>query len=75
MNFEGTRSPARCVLRLVGGFAVYFALNTLLKLPFSDELLESAMAAAFAIRFFRYCIVIFCALGVYPMLFGRIKKV
>ena len=38
------------VLRLVGGIAVYFALNTLLKLPFSAEFLESATIGAFLVR-------------------------
>ena len=61
-------------LRMVGGFAVYFGLNTLLKLPFSKEFLEQPVMAAFLVRTVRYAIVVFVMLAVYPMLFGKVIK-
>lgn len=69
VNFENTRSPLRSILRVVGGVAVFFGLNTLLKLPFSSEFLNSGTTAAFLIRTLRYTIVIFTDIGVYPLLF------
>ena len=74
VNFKETRSVVRIVLRIVGGGALYFGLNTLLKMPFSKELLESATMLSFLIRTVRYAIIIFILIGVYPMIFDRIKK-
>jgi len=74
VNFRPTRKPLECVLRILGGGALYFILNTLMKLPFSEEFLESATPAQFAFRFIRYTIIIFLDLGVYPMLFNLIDK-
>ena len=69
VNFENTRSPLRSVLRVLGGIAVFFGLNTLLKLPFSSEFLNSGTTAAFLVRMLRYTLVIFVDIGVYPLLF------
>lgn len=69
VRFENTRNLVRCILRVLGGAAIYLALNKLLKLPFSGEFLESATMAAFLVRTVRYAVVIFVDLGVYPMLF------
>ena len=69
VRFENTRNLLRCVLRVIGGGAVYFGLNVLLKLPFTSELLDSGTFAAYLIRTLRYTVVIFVAIGVYPMLF------
>ena len=55
--------------------ALYFGLNTLLKLPFPKELLESATLAAYLIRTTRYAVIIFIDLGVYPMLFKLTAKI
>ena len=73
VKFENTRSPLFMVLRLVGGVGAFFALNTLLKLPFSSEFLESGTAAAFAVRSIRYAVVIFSVIGLYPMLFRVVE--
>ena len=59
----------------LGGGAVYFALNTLLKLPFPKELLEAGNFAAHLIRTGRYAIVIFVVIAVYPMLFKLTAKI
>ena len=77
VRFENTRSILRCILRTVGGGLVYFGLNTLLKLPFPKELLEAGDLTAHLIRTVRYAIVIFGAVGVYPLLFkftGKLWK-
>ena len=57
------------ILRALGAFAIYFGLNTLLKLPFSNDFLNSASIRALLIRTARYTINMFVILGVYPMAF------
>lgn len=74
VNFKETTNMIESVLRVAGGGALYFALNKLLKLPFPEELLESATMPSFLIRMGRYAIIIFVLMGVYPMIFERIKK-
>ncbi len=74
VRFENTRSILRSILRTVGGGLVYFGLNTLLKLPFPKELLEAGDLTAHLIRTVRYAIVIFGAVGVYPLLFKLTGK-
>ena len=71
VRFENTRVWYKCVLRLLGGFALFLGLNALLKLPFSHDLLSSGTFAAFMIRFFRYVAVTFVIVGLYPKLFTR----
>ncbi len=74
VNFDKPANAFAAVLRLVFGIAIFFGLNTLLKMPFSPELLNSATMAQFALRFVRYTIIIFIEVGVYPLAFGRIFK-
>ena len=69
VKFETTKRPLEIVLRLVGGLVCYLGLNKLLKLPFSAEFLNSPSMASFTIRFFRYFIVLFLLIGVYPYVF------
>lgn len=69
IRFENTRKPLLWITRLVGGVVVYFALNTLFKLPFSKEFLDSGVFLANIVRLLRYLIVSFITIGVYPMLF------
>jgi hypothetical protein len=69
VRFENTRKPIWMIARVLGGVAVYFALNTVLKLPFPKEFLSSGSIAALLVRFARYAIVAFVDFGVYPMLF------
>ena len=75
VRFENTRSPIRAVLRIVGGGAVYFALNTILKLPFPKEVLDAGDFTAHLIRSGRYAVVIFVVIAVYPMLFRLTAKI
>lgn len=74
VHFENTRKPLWRLLRLLGGLAIYFALNKLLKLPFSKEFLSSGTTAALLVRCARYAVIAFVGFGVYPMLFRFEKK-
>ena len=74
VNFENTRRALRSVLRVVGGVAVFFGLNELMKMPFSADFLNSGKMAALLIRTVRYTLVVFVVLGVYPMLFKYTAK-
>lgn len=75
VRFENTRNPIRAVLRIAGGGAVYFGLNTLLKLPFPKALLDAGDLTAHLIRSGRYAIIIFVVIAVYPMLFKLTAKI
>ena len=74
VRFENTRSLPRCVLRALGGGAVFFALNTLLKLPFSKDFLNSASFLSLSVRGLRYAAAAFVLFGVYPMAFRYTGK-
>ena len=74
VKFENTHDLLRCVLRTIGGGAVYFGLNVLLKLPFPKEVLDAGDLTAHLIRTLRYAVVIFVDIGVYPMLFKLTGK-
>lgn len=74
VNFKETRSVIGTLLRVVGGGALYFGLNTLLKMPFPKELLASATMPSYLIRTGRYAIIIFVLMGVYPMIFNLVEK-
>ena len=69
VKFENTRRPLAVIMRIFVGFVIYFALNFLMKLPFSEAFLASESAACFAYRVFRYAVLIFVEAGIYPMLF------
>ena len=73
VKFESTRNVLFCITRLLGGLIIYFALNKILKLPFSKEFLDSGTYLAGIVRFARYLIVSFLTIGVYPLLF-KIEK-
>ena len=74
VNFENTRNPLFCIMRIAGGFAVYVSLNLLLKLPFSDAFLHSQSMASFLYRALRYAVITFVAIGVYPKLFAPVEN-
>ena len=69
VRFENTRKPVWMVLRVIGGLAVYLALNTALKLPFPKDFLSGNSPAALLVRCARYAVVSFVIFGVYPMAF------
>ncbi len=74
VRFENTQSVIRKMLRLIGAVAIFFALNTLLKLPFSPVFLASGTPLAHFVRTARYAVVIFTLIGIYPLLFRVTSK-
>ena len=75
VHFENTRKPLRMIARVLGGLAIYFLLNTVLKMPFSDEFLACGSTAALLVRSARYAIIAFIEFGVYPMLFKHANRI
>ena len=75
IQFKDTRNVWAMILRTIGAFAVYYALNTLLKLPFSKEFLDNGTLAAGLVRTARYAVVLFVALAVYPRVFPIFEKI
>lgn len=75
VKFRDTRNPWAMILRVIGAFAVYYALNTLLKLPFSKEFLDNGSIAAGLVRTARYAVVLFVALAFYPKVFPVLEKI
>lgn len=73
VNFKNAKNYWFALLRLIGGFAIFLGVSTLLKLPFSKELLESATTASFLLRTVRYALCAFVILGIYPLCFGKGK--
>ena len=74
VHFENTRRPVWMIVRVLGGVALYFALNTLFKLPFSEDFLKDGSIASLLVRFARYAVISFIEFGVYPMLFRLESK-
>ncbi len=75
VKFEKTRNVLRWILRLLIGIGLYFAFNTLLKLPFSSDFLDSGTTLAYAVRAMRYFVITFVIIGAYPLLFRLGDKV
>lgn len=75
VNFKETRSVLQTIIRVVVGACLFFSLNTALKLPFSEEFLESGTTLALIVRTIRYTLVIFYLIGMYPMLFKYFDKI
>ena len=73
-NYQDTHNMWAKVLRVVGAFVVYFALNTLLKMPFGADFLDSATLSAFLVRSGRYAVIMFVIMGVYPKVFPLFEK-
>ena len=70
VKFKNTRSPIRVVLRILGGMAVFFGMNILLKLPFSAAFSDSGSMAALLVRCLRYFLIMVTEFTLYPLLFG-----
>ena len=73
IHFENTRNVRAAVLRLAIGGALFGALNVVMKMPFSDAFLSSATTGQFLFRAFRYFLISFLMLGVYPAAFRKVK--
>ncbi len=73
VHFENTSRPVFMIVRVVGGLVFYFILNSLLKMPFSEEFLSGSGITSLMVRCLRYAVVSFLGFGVYPILF-RLEK-
>ncbi len=67
VKFEKPSNIFWGIIRMIGALILYFGVNTLLKLPFNPEYLASGTMGAHLIRVIRYAIVLFLAMGVYPI--------
>ena len=75
VGFENTKTWWKILLRVVGGVAIYFVVNELLKLSLGWAIdLEQLYAPQFAFRLVRYAIIIFLLIGVYPWCFAPVEK-
>ena len=75
VNFSETRYIPQAILRVGIGAGIFFGLNTLLKLPFSEEFLASATIGQYLLRTIRYAVVIFFLAGVYPKCFPLLDRI
>ena len=75
VKFETTRNVLRWILRLLIGVGLYFVVNTLLKMPFSSDFLDSGTTLAYAVRAMRYFVITFVIIGAYPLLFRLGDKI
>lgn len=75
VKYQDTRSIPAKIVRAAGAFAIYFGLNTLLKLPFSKEFLAGASFSALLVRAARYTVTMFVIMGVYPKVFPLFEKI
>jgi hypothetical protein len=75
VSFQDTRRIPAMILRVIGAIAIYFVVNTLLKIPFDKGFLEGASLAAFLIRTARYTIIMFLIMGVYPRVFPKFERI
>ena len=75
IGFKDTRNVWAMILRVLGAFAVYAVLNTVLKLPFDKAWLNGGTLGANLTRSARYAIILFAIVGIYPRVFPVFEKV
>lgn len=75
VNYRDTKRIPAMVLRVIGAFIIYFAVNSLLKLPFDKDFLAGASLGALLIRTARYAIILFLIMGVYPEIFPLFERI
>ena len=75
VNYRDTRNILAMILRVAGAFAIYYVMNTLLKLPFSKDYLSGGTLGALLIRAARYGVIIFTIFGIYPKAFPLFEKI
>ena len=74
VKFENTNILYKVILRTIIGALLLLSITQLLKMPFPKELLEEANALSFFIRFMRYYLGAFIAIGIYPYIFKYFNK-
>jgi membrane-associated phospholipid phosphatase len=75
VDFKDTRNAWAMILRVVGAFAIYYLLNTVLKMPFKKEWLDSGTLVPNLVRSARYAIILFIIIGIYPKVFPAFEKI
>ena len=75
VDYKDTRNPFAMVIRVAGAFALYFVINTVLKMPFSKDFLNNGSMASYLVRCVRYAIIIFVVMGIYPKVFPVFEKI
>jgi len=73
VNFEKSKTVLSTVLRPVTGVLLFVVLSALLKLPVASVPVEGHEGFLLAYRTFRYAVTIFALMGLYPMLFKKIR--
>ena len=74
IKYQETRRVSAMILRMVGAIFVFFAVNTLLKLPFDRAFLAGTGLDSLLVRTARYAIILFLIMGVYPAIFPLFEK-
>ena len=74
VRFADTRKIPVMILRTAGAFAAYYVLNTVLKLPFGSEFLNSGTLGAHLVRSLRYAVILFVLFAVYPRCFPFLER-
>ena len=74
VNFEISKSIPVTIIRVALGGAVFFGLNTVLKLPFNKEFLANGSFVSCMVRTCRYAITMFVTMGLYPLTFKIFAK-
>ncbi|MCQ2555268.1 MAG: phosphatase PAP2 family protein [Clostridia bacterium] len=69
VNFKRPKAWYFGVLRVAAAIGLFYALNTVLKLPFDKEFLESAGFLSYLVRTLRYAVTTFVITGLYPLTF------
>ena len=75
IGYRDTRSVPAMILRCIGALAIYYVLNTVLKMPFSKEFLDSGTLPANLVRTARYAVILFTVIAVYPRIFPLFEKI
>ena len=75
VDFKDTRNVWAMILRVIGAFAIYYLLNTVLKMPFKKEWLDSGELLPNLVRSARYAVILFVIVGIYPMAFPVFEKI
>ena len=75
VNYQESKKILAKILRILGAVILYFAVNTLLKLPFDRQFLAGGSLGALLIRTARYAIILFVIMGLYPKMFPLFERI
>ena len=69
INFKSTRNIVKVILRLLFAGSIFLITSEILKLPFTDEMLEASTVFSRTYRTIRYAVASFFGLGLTPMIY------